>query len=100
MLNTREKRFIRYWQEQRSGGKGPFFLLYTIGGTLIITLFCFVVLLFFLQVILHPYMLWLVPSLSLLAAYLLTWLGWRRNERQWKAIIRREVRESKEKEQG
>ena len=91
MLNTKEKRFIRYWEEQRKGGSRSYFLLYIIGGFFIVTLFIFVILLFFLQIQLEPYMLWLVPAVGLLVAALMTWYGWRNNEKKWRRIIRREV---------
>lgn len=99
MLNAKEKRFLRYWEEQRSGGKLPYFLMYISLGTIIASLMIFVVLLFFLQVGLEPFMLWLVPVCGFITAIILSLAGWWMNERKWRLIIRREVVSGMEREE-
>lgn len=98
MLSPSEKRFIKYWEEQRQGGRYAYYLLYIVGGTFIISLLIFVLLLFVLQITFSSTMLWMVPSIALMLAVLLTVLTWKNNERKFKRIIRREVEAAKNKE--
>jgi uncharacterized membrane protein YdjX (TVP38/TMEM64 family) len=38
VLTATEKRFIKYWEEQRTGGRVKYYLLYILLGTFIATL--------------------------------------------------------------
>ena|SRR5882724_11448168 len=91
MLTAKEKRFIKYWEEQRKGGRVSYFFLYIIASMLIIGLLVFVVLLFGMGLFLHPWMFWAVPSFSLFLASALTSSTWYMNDHRFKKIIRREV---------
>jgi hypothetical protein len=99
VLSAREKRFIKYWEEQRKGGRYAYYLLYILGGTFIISLLGFILLLFILQFMFNVTMLWAVPVSAFVLAVLLTIMTWQNNERKFKRIIRREVAEAKDKEQ-
>jgi Na+-driven multidrug efflux pump len=99
VLTAREKRFIKYWEEQRKGGRYAYYLLYILGGTFIISLLGFILLLFILQFMFNVTMLWAVPVSAFVLAVLLTIMTWQNNERKFKRIIRREVAEAKDKEQ-
>jgi uncharacterized membrane protein len=98
MLSSSEKRFVRYWQEQRTGGMASYYLMYVLIGTIMVTLFTSIVLHFFL----HYRFAWIlfitVVVCSLLASAIVTYVTWRNNERKFKDLIRREIRESAGKE--
>lgn len=94
MLSIKEKRFIKYWEEQRKGGRGPYLILYTIVGTLIIAILLFVVLLLGIGLFLNPLILWVVPASSLAAALIIASSTWHLNELKFKKIIRREIDEN------
>lgn len=93
MLTTEEKRFIRYWQEQRTGGKTSYFLLYSLLGSFIMSLFGLVILLFFLQFLFSWELLIVTVSVSVVLTCLMTVLVWSRNERRWKSLIQREIKQ-------
>lgn len=101
MLTPAEKRFIRYWEEQRTGGKIKYYLLYILIGTFIAIL-C----LFFL------YSLWISPIFTLefglvaiaitafVAVTLITVITWHRNEKKFRNIIQREIQEGQMKDES
>jgi|SRR5215831_1303133 len=95
MITIKEKRFIRYWEEQRKGGRRTYLILYAIAGTLIIGLLTFVVILLGFGLFLQPYMLWLVPASSLAIALIISSLTWNINEERFKRIIQREINDGK-----
>jgi peptidoglycan/LPS O-acetylase OafA/YrhL len=91
LITLKEKRFIRSWQDQREGGKWSYYLLYTFGGGFIISIICYILLLWILQIrVLRPY--WLVPAVGVMSAAILSVVVWRLNEKRFKKIIRREIR--------
>ena len=91
MITQKEKRFIRFWQEQREGGKWSYYLLYTFGGGFIISLVSYILLLWILQIrVPKPY--WLVPAVGVMLAAVLSVVVWKLNEKRFKKIIRREVK--------
>jgi ABC-type bacteriocin/lantibiotic exporter with double-glycine peptidase domain len=100
MLTTEEKRFIRYWQEQRTGGKTSYFLLYLLLGSFIMSLFGLVILLFFLQFFFSWKLLIITVAISFMLTGLMTVLAWSRNERRWKSLIRREIKQGELTENG
>jgi hypothetical protein len=94
VLNSAEKRFIRYWEEQRTGGKLKYYLLYMLTGTFISTL----VLSFLYVLVISKNMAldWTVVPIILVSFILIiiiTIATWESNEKKFKAIIKREVRE-------
>ena len=92
LITLKEKRFIRSWQEQREGGKWSYYLLYTFGGGFIISMISYILLLWVLQIrVPRPY--WLVPATGVVLAAILSVVVWRLNEKRFKRIIRREVRD-------
>jgi len=36
MITTKEKRFLKYWEDQKAGGKWQYILVYTIGWSVIL----------------------------------------------------------------
>jgi acyl-CoA hydrolase len=93
VLSAKEKRFIKYWQEQRTGGRWSYFLLYILAGSFICAIVVsFLVLLttiggidFFLPIA--------IGSVLLVTA--LTISTWYTNEKRFKTIVRREIQEGK-----
>ncbi len=95
MLSKEEKRFIRYWQEQREGGKAKYFIAYLIAGTIMLSLFIFVALLFGLNIGPSIFLFIVVPIAALILALLLTSVSWVRNERRFRFLLKREIEEGK-----
>ena len=95
MVSADEKRFLRYWQDQRTGGKLPYYLQYTLIGAFIISLFVFVTMFLLLNYYVTAFILILVPSCCVLASLIITHYSWVKNENRMKRIIKREVSQSK-----
>ncbi len=99
MLTSAEKRFIKYWEEQRVGGKVKYYLLYIIVGTFMAVLGLF----FLYSVFISPAFRWRFGVIAILVAApvlvtLITVMTWSRNEKKFKEIIRREMREGEREE--
>ena len=95
MLSSDEKRFVRYWEEQRVDGKRSYYLQYTLVGMFIMSLFVFIVLFFFLNFYVTVVVLITVPASCIVASFLLTHYSWVKNENKLRRIIKREVGNSK-----
>ncbi len=95
MLSLKEKRFIRYWQEQREGGRGSYYLLYIIVGTFIITLILSVFLVLFFQITFGNLFFWIVLAGGILLSSILTIYTWAKNERKLQHLIKREIEEGR-----
>jgi hypothetical protein len=90
LITREEKRFIRFWQDQRQGGKWSYYLLYTFGGGFIISLLAYILILWILHIrVPKPY--WLLPLFGVAASAAISVIVWNRNEKRFKKIIRREV---------
>lgn len=99
MLTTKEKRFIKSWEEQRVGGKLKYYLLYILAGTFIATL----VLSFLYSIIISAFFhigfgLIAVIVISFLLVTFLTITTWDRNEKRFKSIIKREIQEGQKQD--
>ncbi|AXY75495.1 hypothetical protein D3H65_16585 [Paraflavitalea soli] len=91
MLTAKEKRFIKYWEEQRTGGRWSYFALYIPIGTFlcsIITAFLFSM----MSSVGREYFV-SVAVVSAVMSVVITILTWRNNEKKFKSIIRREVKD-------
>ena len=95
MLTSDEKRFVRYWEDQRVDGKRSYYLQYTLIGAFIMSLFVFIALFFFMNFYVSVFILITVPSCCIVASFLLTHYSWIKNENRLKRIIKREVSEGK-----
>ncbi|MBC7827940.1 MAG: hypothetical protein H7122_09350 [Chitinophagaceae bacterium] len=93
MLNTSEKRFIRYWQEQRTGGRWSYYTLYIVIGTFIATIIFSTFLFLFFQIVFGSISFWMALLTAFLISSLATVLTWSSNEKKFKKIIRREIEE-------
>lgn len=99
MLTSAEKRFIKYWEDQRTGGKIKYYLLYILTGTFVASL----VILFLYTVIISVFLDWVwgagtIVTLSFVIVTFLTVWSWDKNEKKFKRIIKREIREGKEQD--
>jgi uncharacterized protein YacL len=94
VLSKEEKRFIKYWEEQRTGGKIQYYLLYILAGT-----FIAVLVLWFLYSLVFSVVFsfrWPIISIiisSFVIVTILTVTSWSKNEKKFKSIIKREIRE-------
>ncbi|MDF2189710.1 hypothetical protein [Paraflavitalea sp. CAU 1676] len=98
MLSAKEKRFIKSWEEQRTGGRASYFALYIPVLTIvsaIITAF-----LFSMFAIVSSNLLISIAVISLVAGISLSILSWFRNEKKWKTIIRREIKQGQQQDHG
>lgn len=98
MLSSSEKRFIRYWQEQRTGGRWSYYATYIAIGTFIATIILSTFLFLFFQVIFGNLGFWIALLTGLMISSVATILTWSSNEKKFKKIIRREMGEEAEKE--
>ena len=98
MLTATEKRFIKYWEEQRTGGRVKYHLLYILLGTFIATL----VISFLTQVLGFglPENLVLIVISSFCVVTIATVLTWWLNEKRFKSIIQREIREGMKRDEA
>jgi hypothetical protein len=96
MLTTGEKRFIKYWQEQRKGGKLPYYLLYILAGTFIASIVLSFLAAMFLAS--FPENLLMITLTSFVIVTIATILTWSNNEKKFRRIIQREVEEGKKKD--
>lgn len=83
-----ERRFIKYWTEQRSGGKASYIIIFSLVGTFIGTIIISVFLFLFFQYTLSITFLVVVAS-AFLISLVLSWTSWNRNERQYNDIRNR-----------
>jgi hypothetical protein len=91
LISTSEKRFIRYWQEQRTGGKWSYYALYIIVGTFIATLILSTFLFLFFRVVFGSFTFWVALSAGFVFSCVATIITWSSNEKKFKLIIRREM---------
>lgn len=101
MLTSAEKRFIKYWEEQREGGKVKYYLLYIIVGTFIAVLSLF----FLYSLFISPAfrLRFGVVAIAIMAPIMVTVITvttWSRNEKKFKHIIKREMREGQLQDNG
>lgn len=94
MLSAGEKRFVRYWEEQRKDGKRSYYLLYIISGTIVTSLIVSFVaaMLFSFSMPERP---WIIPIVSFVITTVLTIYSWQKNERRLRRLIEREIRDGK-----
>lgn len=100
MLSKQDKRFIRYWEDQRKGGMLSYWLLYSLIGTFIMSLFVLVFLLLVLQVYFSWFILILVAAGCFFITAIISMISWQQNEKRWKNIIHKVVDEGKLSDPG
>lgn len=96
VLSDKEKRFIKYWEEQRTGGRWSYFALYIPVGTFLCGVFA--AFLFSMVSLVGKQFFLVIGITSALLATAITLFTWFNNEKKFKAIIRREVEAGRESE--
>ena len=96
MLTVTEKRFIKYWEEQRMGGRVKYYLLYILTGTFVAILVLSFLFLMFGGDLANNVLYIVIGSFVLVTTA--TILTWWINEKRFKTIIQREIREGMEKD--
>ena len=97
MLTATEKRFIKYWEDQRQGGKIKYYLLYIITGSFVATLvLSFLTLMVGIDL---PNNLPLIAIGSFVIVTIATIASWGYNEKRFKRIIQREIKEGIRKDE-
>ncbi len=91
MLTKTEKRFVRHWEEQRTGGRLAYIAQNTLAGTIMLSLFSFVVLFFGMHVLFSWKLLIIVSSIAISIACVVSYLVWQKNERRFRDLIKREI---------
>jgi hypothetical protein len=96
VLTATEKRFIKSWEEQREGGKTKYYLLYIVIGT-----FPAILVLSFLASLFGAFnKLWITIPLSFIVSIIYTVRTWATNEKKFKTIIQREIKEGRLRDEG
>ncbi len=92
-LTSAERRFLRSWQDQRSGGKTKFLLIYIFG--LFIAFIAGIMAIGFLASVSQVKISYILPSIliSLSLAIFFSIYIWVTNERKYKFIINREIKQ-------
>ncbi len=88
MLSSKEKRFLKYWEEQRSGGKTSYIIMLTVVGTFIGTLMISVFLFLFFHYTLSIEFLLVIAS-ALVFSLVISWISWNRNEKKYQEMLLR-----------
>lgn len=93
MLSIKEKRFKSYWNEQRSGGKRRYLLLYTFAYTFMMFT-APVVFSFFIDKLdflgLNKLSFWGLLILAVIISFALSKYFWERNEKKMNLILKKE----------
>lgn len=93
MLSAKEKRFVKYWEEQRTGGRWSYFALYIPVGTFLCSVLTAFLLAMFTIAGQDYFIAVAVISLILSAGIIIP--TWYNNEKKFKKIIHREVTRGK-----
>lgn len=93
MLSTKEKRFIKYWEEQRTGGRWSYFALYIPVGTFLCAILTTFLFSMFSMIEVNFFV--VVAVVSALLATMISIGAWYNNERKFKKLIHREVTRGK-----
>jgi len=97
VLTVTEKRFIKYWEDQRQGGRTKYYLLYILTGSFVATL-----VLSFLMLMMGfdlPENLVLIAISSFGFVTIATIFSWWNNEKRFKKIIQREIKKGMERDE-
>jgi len=93
MISAKEKRFLKYWEDQKMGGKRQYIIVYTIGWSLVI-FFIPLAVSFFINMYtafrLYQLPLWAAILLSIMISLAGSFYFWDRNEKRSKMIRERE----------
>jgi hypothetical protein len=96
MLSAKEKRYLKYWNDQKAGGKWQYIVVYTIGwGFLLFFVPMLISYLSYMYASVHLYVLlgfsmvpiWALIVFSIALGCVISFLQWDRNEGKYKTIL-------------
>jgi hypothetical protein len=93
VVSDKEKRFIKYWEEQRTGGRWTYFALYIPVGTFLCSILS--AFLFSMVSFIEVNSIAGLVTIGAVLSAIITIATWFNNERKFKDIIRREVNAGK-----
>ena len=93
MLSAKEKRFLKYWEEQKTGGKWQYIIVYTIGWAFIL-FFMPLTISFLINMYtafrIYTLPLWAAIALSVAIGFALSQFMWHKNEEKEKDLLQKE----------
>lgn len=93
MISAKEKRFLKYWDDQKTGGKWQYILIYSLGWSIIIFIlplaFSFVYDMYTGDKI-FQLPLWATIVLSVVLAVAVSFFSWHRNQKKYNKILKKE----------
>jgi hypothetical protein len=96
MLSAEEKRFKRYWEDQRSGGKRYYVILYTITWAFILFFVPLIISLFKIDIVgffgLYKIPIWGVILITTSVSFAGSNHFWEKNERRWRLLKDKEAK--------
>ncbi len=99
-ITADERRFLRYWEGQREGGRGSFLIAYGVGLFILIYMGFVAIGLFAGLPFVKPVWLLLIGGMSFTGSLVWTFYIWNSRQKQFKQIIRREIKIGMEQEAG
>jgi drug/metabolite transporter (DMT)-like permease len=97
MLSAKEKRFKRYWEEQRKGGKWAYLLLYTFCFTFIVIISPILLSIFFSIFSFFEFdklSFWGLLFVVAIFCFAGSYYSWDKNEKKWQSLIKQDSRPS------
>lgn len=97
MITPKEKRFLKYWEDQKDGGKWQYILVYTIGWSIILFIvplaFSFVFDMYTAIKMDQP-PLWAAITAAVILGITLSFFIWHRNEKKYRRISAKKLSET------
>lgn len=90
MIKSEDRRFLNYWEEQRSGSRASYYITYTMAWGVVIFLGIFFLTKLFTNLwgTGGPYLIWIFIASALILSFLLTHSIWTKNEARLKKILK------------
>ncbi len=93
MISAKEKRFLKYWEDQKTGGKWQYILIYTIGWSFIlffVPLAASFVIDMYAAFKLYQLPLWAAILVAVILGFTGSVYFWDRNEKKYRTIREKE----------
>lgn len=91
-ITADERRFLRYWEEQRKGGRGSFLVAYGVGLFILIYMGFVAIGLFAGFPFVKPVWLLLIGITAVTGSLIWSFYLWNSRQKEFRNIIRREVK--------
>lgn len=98
MITPEERRFLKFWMEQREGGKKSYLLHYLLVGTFIFTLILSVITFLFFQVLFGSWAFWAILISGVIISFILVSRSWNKNEARFRGLVEKIKKYLEEKE--